>query len=145
MLRRRRSKNLFNNIISIICVLLALAILYSLFFDKGKDKNPNTQATTKPTQTQVTTAPTQLVNSEELLGKWKESSGMFLEFTSSKVKIGILGNESEANTYSYTLLNDKLTVLFKEGDSLKDSTWLVEGSKLTIDYGTGKHTFVKSN
>lgn len=144
MARRKNPSKFFYNAISVICLVFIFVFLYFMFFDKGKPSdNSVVKPTTQPTETVETEKPADLIDVQVLLGKWKAESGLFINFSKNNVKLGVLGLEKEADSYIYSIRDNKITIEFDEGEPLENAKISVKDATLIIDYGYGKEKFTK--
>ena len=104
--------------------------------------NPSSQPSDQPNQTELP------ISDQQLVGKWVANSGGYLNFNSTgQVTQGVLGDESGAFVYPYSINGTTLTTAYKEGKPLV-ATFTIEAlqdgrMKLTLQYNGKSDIFFK--
>ena len=166
-----QKNKLFYNILTVIFAVSIILVVVIILASNGgafsptTQPNPSTQPSrqppaqpalsnqtgqpsdqpNQPNQPNQTALP---ISDQQLVGKWVANSGGYLNFNSTgQVTQGVLGDESGAFVYPYSINGTTLTTAYKEGKPLV-ATFTIEAlqdgrMKLTLQYNGKSDIFFK--
>lgn len=155
--KKRNSKKVFYNVLTVVFLVAIGAILYFLFFQNGGGakkavtKKPKVTHTAQPTKKPVATQPSSAeptatadpanppvtpgAEAQVLFGKWDSDTGVYLEVNSNgTLALGVTGNESEAAIYNYSVTGSSITIAFTDGDPATATFSVANAQTLTLQF-----------